>query len=141
MLLNVSYNDPKIKRTIHELVGTSYGFVQSIKMGGTGSPRLVIHKASQEITNLLNLNNNINYCNIELRPEGIIIGFRALLESYALVIPYYKLVIYKPGGSYSFYVDQHYITFESSTKKNIKDFFDKVLNQKIAKTLPSVDEL
>jgi hypothetical protein len=36
----------------------------------------------------------INYANIELRPEGIIIHFTNRLDRYSWVIPYYRLVIY-----------------------------------------------
>ena len=61
---------------------------------------------------LLRLDNNINYCNIEIRKNGIIIRFRSLLETYGLIIPYYKLVIYKGESRiYSFYKDKHYVKF------------------------------
>lgn len=141
MLFNVSYNNPKITAQINELVGKPYSLWQSIKMGGNGSPRLVINKSSSEISKILDSNNSINYSNIELRPKGIIIGFRANLDAYALVIPYYKLVVYRPNHCYTFYIDHHFIGFENPKKKNVKTFFDKVIQQKIENTLPSVDEL
>ena len=55
--------------------------------GGIGSSKLVIGQSSMDIHNLLVLDNNRNTCNIELRPKGIILRFRSLLETYALVIP------------------------------------------------------
>ena len=56
------------------------------------------------------LDNNINYCNIEIRERGIIIRFRSLLETYGLIIPYHKLVIYKGESKmYSFYNDNNFI--------------------------------
>ena len=57
--------------------------------------KLIINSASIDIHNLLILDQNINTCNIELRPKGIIVRFRSLLETYGLIIPYYKLKIYK----------------------------------------------
>ena len=45
-----------------------------------------------------------------MRPNGIIIGFRSLLESYGLIIPYWKLKIYKgKAEEYSLYCDKHFI--------------------------------
>ena len=86
-------------------------------MGGIGSPRLTITEASMAIRNLLILDNNADYCNIELRPKGIILGFRSLLESYALVIPFYKLTIYKGDlAIYSVYRDQYFVKVKADTK-------------------------
>ena len=95
MLVNISYNEPKIKRTIEEEVGRAFGLRDRWAMGGIGSGKLFITSTSIDIHNLLVLDQNINQCNIELRPKGIIVHFRSLLETYGLVIPYYKLKIYK----------------------------------------------
>ena len=95
MLLNVSYTDKAITKKIDAEVGRPFTLKERWKMGGVGSPKLEITEASVEIRNLLILDNNADCCNIELRPNGIILGFRSLLESYALVIPYYQLTIFK----------------------------------------------
>ena len=78
-----------------ELVGKPFGLFKRIKEGGVGSGKLLITKADKDIENSLILDHNLNYCNIEMRPNGIIVYFRVLLETYALVIPYYKLVMFK----------------------------------------------
>ena len=93
MLLNVSYNDRKIKEQIDKEVGPPFSLIERWKIGGIGSSKLSITHASIDIHNLLVLDNNSDNCNIELRPNGIIIRFRSLLETYGLVIPYYKLKI------------------------------------------------
>ena len=91
MLYNVSYNDKKITRKIDEELGKPFTLKERFQLGGIGSPKLHITEASMEIQNLLILDNNLNTCNIEMRPKGIILRFRSLLETYGLIIPYYKL--------------------------------------------------
>ena len=107
MLRNVSYKNEKQELEINNLVGKPFGLFKRIKEGGVGSGKLLITKAYKDIENLLVLDHNLNYCNIEMRPNGIIIYFRALLETYALVIPYYKLVMFKVDGEeYTLNIDE-----------------------------------
>ncbi|WP_343485563.1 hypothetical protein [Allomuricauda sp. d1] len=141
MLLNVSYNDKKVKEKIETEVGKPFTLKERIKMGGIGSPRMVITEASVEIRNLLILDNNRDYCNIEMRPKGIIVGFRSLLESYALIIPYYKLTIYKGDMAiYSVYRDQYFIKVLSDTKA-VQKFFKKLLGYKADNSPTSIEDL
>ena len=112
MIKNLSYNSKKNKKLLLENVGRPLSFMERLKLRGIGSNKLVITDASKEIVDLLRLDNNINYCNIEIRKNGIIIRFRSLLETYGLIIPYYKLVIYKGESKiYSFYKDKYYVKF------------------------------
>ncbi|AKA34392.1 hypothetical protein [Flagellimonas lutaonensis] len=141
MLLNVSYTDKKIAKKIDAAVGKPFTLKQRLKMGGIGSPKLEIVKASIEIRNLLILDNNRDCCNIEMRPKGIIVGFRSLLESYALVIPYYKLSIYKGDFAvYSIFKDHYFIKVRSDTKA-IQKFFKKILDYKADNAPTSIDDL
>lgn len=91
MLKNISYNDPVIKREIDLAVGKPYSFWQSLKMGGTGSQKFIITNASDEIEDLLNRENATNYSNIELRPKGVIVGFKSHTNIYGLIMPFSKL--------------------------------------------------
>ena len=141
MLLNVSYKDPEIKRAIENAVGKPFTLVERFKLGGIGSPKLRINSASLDIHNLLVLDNNLNTCNVELRPSGIIVRFRSLLETFALVIPYYKLSLYKgKAEEYSIYRDQYFIKVKAD-QKNIHQFFKKVLSEKADKQHDTVDDL
>ncbi len=141
MLLNVSYSDKKITQKIDDAVGKPFTLKERIKMGGIGSPKLEITGASIEIRNLLILDNNRDCCNIEMRPKGIIVGFRSLLESYALVIPYYKLSLYKGDFAiYSIYKDHHFIKVRSDTKA-IQKFFKKLLGHKADNAPTSIEDL
>ncbi|KPM31453.1 Hypothetical protein I595_2719 [Croceitalea dokdonensis DOKDO 023] len=141
MLLNVSYNDKKINKKIEEAVGKPFTIKERFKLGGIGSPKLEITQASVEIRNLLILDNNADCCNIEMRPNGIILGFRSLLESFALVIPYYKLTIYKGDlGIYSVYRDNHFVKVRADTKA-VQKFFRKLLDYKADNAPTSIEDL
>ena len=110
MLVNDSYNHKEVNRKVIKAVGKPYGLLERLKMKGIGSPRMHIVESSPQIDLLLKLDNNANWCFIEMRPEGIILRFRSLLETYALVIPYWKLVLYKTDASvYTFYKDEFFI--------------------------------
>tara|TARA_B100001059_G_scaffold116858_1_gene117131 strand:+ start:334 stop:741 length:408 start_codon:yes stop_codon:yes gene_type:complete len=130
MLLNLSYNDQSLKEKINLSVGSPFSLLERFKKKGVGSPRLIISESSINIHNLLILDKNINFCNIEMRPKGIIIRFRSLLETYGLVVPFYKLKLYKgKANQYSIYNDSTFIKIEV---KKIDDhaFFKKLSTEK-----------
>ena len=130
MIQNLSYNSKKINALLLELVGRPFSFIERLKLGGIGSNKLVIADASKEIVELLRLDNNVNYCNIEIRKNGLIIRFRSLLETYGLIIPYYKLIIYKGESNiYSLYKDTKYIKFLVDNKSTSL-FMKKIIRLK-----------
>ncbi|MCK0160595.1 hypothetical protein [Allomuricauda sp. F6463D] len=136
MLLNVSYNDKKITKKIDEAVGKPMSIKERFAIGGIGSPKLHITEASLDIYNLLVLDNSTNTCNVEIRPNGVIVRFRSRLETFGLIIPYYKLNIYKGNiGIYSIYMDHYFIKIRSDTKA-IQKFFRKLLDYR-ADNLPT----
>jgi len=141
MLVNVSYNNKELTSKIDDAVGKPFPLKERWNMGGIGSPKLFITETSVEIRNLLILDNNVNCCNIELRPKGIIVRFRSLLETFALVIPFYKLTIYKGDFAvYSVYRDHHFIKVRADTKA-IQKFFKKLLNYKVDNAPTSIEDL
>ena len=141
MLLNVSYDDPKIKEKIDAAVGKPFSLKERWVKGGIGSPKLVINQSSIDIHNLLVLDNNLNTCNLELRPKGIILRFRSLLETYAMVIPYHKLNLYKgKAQEYSIYKDKQFVKVVADTNAAFK-FFSKISAEKVANQLPGIEDL
>ena len=141
MLVNVSYNNKEITKKVDDAVGKPFPLKERFSMGGIGSPKLFITETSIEIRNLLILDNNVNSCNIELRPKGIIVRFPSLLETYALVIPYYKLTIYKGDlALYTVFNDHYFIKVRADTKA-IQKFFKKILNLKIDNAPTSIEDL
>jgi hypothetical protein len=125
MIKNVTYNNKDIKTEINDIVGKAYSWLERLQMGGIGSPRFIIDHSSESIEKLLNKDNYINYCNIELRPGGIIIAFRSLLETYAWIIPYYKLTIYKSENKYGIYSNENFVRLNSNHKSTINQAFVK----------------
>lgn len=141
MLVNVSYNNKDIIRKIEKEVGAAFSFRERFTLDGIGSPKLFILDSSSHIKNLLNLDNNTNSCNIELRPKGIIIRFRSLLETFGLIIPYYKLSLLKTDfGLYTIYRDQYYIRIRADTKASQK-FFTKLLGHRADNTPTKIEDL
>ena len=141
MLVNVSYTNKEVTRKVDEQVGKPFTLKERWAMGGIGSPKLIITQTSMEIRNLLILDTNRDTCNIELRPKGIILRFRSLLETFALVIPYYKLTLYKGDASiYSIYRDNHFVKVESDTKA-VQKFFKKILGLKADNAPTSIEDL
>ena len=141
MLLNVSYNNPDIKEKIDREVGKTLTLVDRFKLKGSGSPRLIITSVSIDIHNLLILDNNRNTCNIEIRPSGIIVRFRSILETFALVIPFWKLKIYKgKAQEYSIYRDHYFIKVEAKDD-NVHKFFKKLISYKEDNAPTRIDDL
>ena len=130
MLANISYNDKDQREYIDKLVGKPFTLMNRLKLGGVGSPKLHVVSSSKEIDSLFVLDHNENTCNIELRPNGIILRFRSLLETYGLIIPYYKLTVFKgTGEAYSIYMEHHKVSI-STKSKNVREFFKKIQQQK-----------
>ena len=134
MILNVSYNNPATRKKIEAQVGKPFTLKERFQKKGIGSPRLTITQTSVQVSNLMELDNNRNVCNIELRPTGILVGFRALLESYVLVIPYYKLVLYKgKADEYAVYKDDYFIKINAlPSNKTVHKFMQKIQGEKAA---------
>ncbi|OUV49319.1 MAG: hypothetical protein CBC76_04885 [Flavobacteriaceae bacterium TMED116] len=135
MLINISYNDKPIEKKIDSIIGSPYSLMDRIKKNGIGSPRFKINKSSDNINNLLVLDKNINYCNIELRPKGIIVRFRSLLETYGLIIPFYKLNIHKEKSyQYSIFYESSFIKLDVRKDKEYL-FFKKMMDEKASSSL------
>ena len=141
MLVNVSYNNKEITRKIDGAVGKPFTLKERWALKGIGSPKLFVTETSIEIRNLLLLDTTTNSCNIEMRPNGIIVRFRSLLESFALVIPYYKLTFIKGDFAvYSIFKDHYFIKVKSDTKA-IQRYFKKILNYKTDNALTTIMDL
>src|SRR5690554_842646 len=133
MLLSVSFSDAEITRKINAELGKPYSMFERIKMWGNGSPKLILKEASEEINQVLNRDNNRNICNIELRPKGVIVGFRSKLDSYALIIPFKKLVLSTTNNGYLIRKDDYFIEISTGPKDHSIHQFMKKLKK--ARTL------
>lgn len=131
MIYNTTYSDKKITELINGKLGKPYSFIQSIKMKGSGSKRMIIDEVSPNLNQYLNKISDANYGSIELRPNGIIIHINQGLKNFSWVIPFYQLVIYKINGS-SIHAQGKFVHFRNNkTFKENKAFFDKLMALKI----------
>ena len=64
MLLNVSYNNPEVKRKIINEVGPPFTIRERLKMRGIGSSKLFITSTSIEIHNLLILDLKLRWSSL-----------------------------------------------------------------------------
>ena len=92
--------------------------MKKLKLKGAGSRKLYIKKCDNEIYDLLRNDYELSVCNIEIRPKGIIIYIKSNLETYGLIIPYYKLVIFKVGDEdYTINVDANFLNLNNDIMK------------------------
>lgn len=131
MILDTTHTNKEHTQLINEMVGKPFGLMQSIKMKGIGSKRMMIDDVSPNMKHYLNTIDDVNYANLELRPIGLLIRINKGLKNYTWIIPYYQLVIYKTNGS-SIHAQGKFIQFRvNTTFKENKAFFDKLLDEKV----------
>jgi len=131
VILDSTYHNKDHKKIINDLIGKPYSFLESIKLRGVGSKRMIIENVSPNLKSYMNSVSDVNYANIEIRSGGIIIYIGKGLKNYTWVIPFYQLVIYKTNGA-SIHAQGRFIHFSNNrTFKENKPFFDKLLNEKV----------
>ncbi|MBC9795610.1 hypothetical protein [Sinomicrobium weinanense] len=141
MLLYASCNDIPNKKKIETAVGKPFIIAERVKIGGIHSPKMDIVASSVQLHNLLILNQADSTCTIELRPRGIILKFTAILDRYALVIPYHKLSILKVNTNiYTIYKDDYYLKVDVRNEAG-RDFIKKILKSKSDSYPTFIDDL
>ncbi|MFD2914738.1 hypothetical protein [Psychroserpens luteus] len=105
--------------------------MESLRMGGVGSKRMIIENLSPNLQQHLNKISDINYANIEMRPSGILIYINKGLKNYTWIIPFYHLVIYKTNGI-SIHAQGKFVNFKNCKmfKKN-KTFMSRLMDAKV----------
>lgn len=131
MVYNTTYKNEEVKELINDVLGKPFSFIQALRLGGIGSKRMIIEEVSNNLNNLLNKVSDINYGNIELRPNGILVMINKGLENYTWVIPYRQLVIYKTYGL-SIHAQGKFIRFKNNKMfKENTSFFKKLIRLKV----------
>jgi len=132
LILDSTYTNKEHKKIINDSIGKPFSFIESLKMGGVGSKRMIIEDVSPNMNQYINKVSDLNYANIELRPNGILIYIGKGLKNFTWVIPYYQLVVYKTNGT-SIHAQGKYIHFRNNKMfKENKSFFNKIMNAKIS---------
>lgn len=128
VIFTTTHTNNEAEQLTNDLIGLPFSFLQSLRMGGIGSKRMIIEETSQNFHQYINKISDINYANLELRPQGIIVLLNKGLNNFNWVIPYRQLVIYKTDRL-SIHAQGKYICF----KKNIlykenKKFISKMIS-------------
>ncbi len=128
MIFLFSHNDKKVKSEIERLVGQPFNLRERWLMGGNGSGGRIVTGGDEHLMACLPDDGTIRKCNIELRPEGIIVGFHRGLETYGWVVPYYMLTIYGQQDALTLHAGKHHLSllWSSNVKANEK-FLQKLL--------------
>ncbi len=131
MVLNTTHFEKEHRQILRDIVGSSFSLFEAFKMKGIGSKRMIVGDVSPNLKSLMNTVSDINYANIELRKNGILIFINKGLQNFTWAIPYYQLVMYKTNGA-SIHAQGKFIHFkENKTFKENKRFFNKMLDEKI----------
>ena len=117
MIFNTTYNNKDYDVESALLVGKKFTLLERIRLGGIGSKRLIIDKTSPKLNLGLLKFSEIDYGNIELRPNGIIVHYTRKLERFSWIIPYYRLVIYN-AQFFSIHANGNFIQFSKNKNYN-----------------------
>tara|TARA_B110000305_G_C19278939_1_gene558256 strand:+ start:204 stop:623 length:420 start_codon:yes stop_codon:yes gene_type:complete len=128
MIYNRTYFDMEDEKKINETLGSSFSFLQTLKLKGAGSSRFIVHSVSESLSHTINKISDINYCSIELRPYGISVNITQQLNLFSWIIPYYKLVIFNSdtlsihadGSNIKIVKDKNYLNNKNFIIKMIK---------------------
>lgn len=123
MLLHYSYHSREKERKINELVGKPFPLIKRLKMKGIGSQKLEVVQASEEIMNLIKSQPSARFCNIELRPAGVIIWLRYKIENYVLVLPFKELKLVSNDNFILLEVDDESILLKPAFNKKWESSF------------------
>ncbi len=129
-LYNITYKNKETEKEINAEMGKPFGLIEKLKLGGIGSRRMIIENFSVDIKNLALKVSGIQYANIELRPNGIIVHINQGIYTHAWTIPYFRLSVFN-GDFFTIHGGGSHIQFnkEKSWKEN-KEFLQKIVKLK-----------
>ena len=129
-LYNITYKNKETEKEINAEIGKPFDLIEKLKLGGIGSRRMIIENFSEDIKNLALKVSGIQYANIELRPNGIIVHINQGIYTHAWTIPYFRLSVFN-GDFFTIHGGGSHIQFnkEKSWKEN-KEFLQKIVKLK-----------
>lgn len=131
MIRETTYRLKEIKQEINAIVGKSMSILKRLKMGGNGSQRLIIVEAFKELEELINVDNKSKFCNLEIRENGIILHFRSRLETYAWIVPFHLMSLFKSEDSISIYAGAEFVRLRPAHNSTFNHkFIQKILDMK-----------
>lgn len=129
-LHNITYKNKETEKEINAEMGKPFGLIEKLRLGGIGSRRMIIENFSEDLSSLALKVSGIQYANIELRPNGVIVHINQGIYTHAWTIPYLRLSIFN-GDFFTIHGGGSHIQFnkEKSWKEN-KDFLQKIVKLK-----------
>jgi hypothetical protein len=129
-LYNITYKNKENEKLINHEMGNAYSIINKLKLGGIGSRRMIIEHFSENINHLKLKVSGLQYGNIEIRPNGIILHINQGIYTYAWTIPFFHLNIYN-GDYFTIHGAGEFIQFnkEKSWKEN-RTFLNKLVHLK-----------
>jgi hypothetical protein len=131
LVLDTTYYNKEHKELFNNFVGKPYTFFEAIKRRGVGSKRMIVDMVSPNLNPILNTVSDLNYANIEMRKNGILVHITKGHKNFTWAIPFYHLVLYKTDGM-SIHAQGKFIHFKKS--KNFyenKNFLRSLLKEKV----------
>jgi hypothetical protein len=131
LVLETTYKIKEHNQLIEDIVGKPFSIFEAFRRGGIGSKRLIVNNFSPNLNFITNSVSDINYANIELRKQGILVMINKGLKNFTWAIPFYQLVFFKSDLS-SIHAQGKFIQFANSkTFKENKKFFVEIMNEKL----------
>jgi hypothetical protein len=81
---NISYNDPKVRRSVEAECGPAFDLWATIKRGGTGTSRFQLMDAPASVLTVIDRMEDRRFCSLEMRPNGLLVRMRNRLETLAV---------------------------------------------------------
>lgn len=83
---NLTYNVPDRWEEVYAICGRPLSFWETVKMGGSGSPRGVLVGVPGELGELLSETSYVKYCNVQRMSDGGLIYCKVRLEVYGIPV-------------------------------------------------------
>ena len=99
--LNITYNNPVVQRTVEKRCGKAFSMWEMIRRGGSGTPRMTLVEASHGLMDPFDRVEDLRFCSIEVRREGLLLRCRSRLETLGLPLAdgeVQELILNAPGN-------------------------------------------
>lgn len=127
MFVDTTVPDRELKKEINDLVGKPFSLLKMFKIGAIGSHRMIVSEYSDKFREVLTRSTDLNYCNLELRPKGVIVHLSKDRSRHSWIIPYYKLALFD-SKTFSIHADGQYLRIQRDRYwKMNKKFHRKLL--------------
>ncbi|MFT5229142.1 MAG: hypothetical protein ACI9EV_002296 [Urechidicola sp.] len=130
-VVETTYRTKENKEELDEIMGVPYSFMQSWKLKGKGSGRMIVEECSVGLITFCNNLSGIQYVSFELRPNGLIAHINNAKKTYAWLVPFYRLYLYKTRGMSIHDEGQFLRLKDDRLLRENRNFFEKLMRCKL----------